>query len=79
MRSLLFPLLLAVLAAGCGDGRTPVVVYSPHGRDLLLLMERSFEAKPKASFRPGTGTKLSAAEIAPRGSPFFSATMPFRD
>src|SRR5947208_7521611 len=38
-------LLLAVLAAGCGDGRTPVVVYSPHGRDLLLLMERSFEAK----------------------------------
>src|SRR3954468_4851867 len=38
-------LLLAALAASCGDGRTPMVVYSPHGRDLLLLMERSFEAK----------------------------------
>ena len=30
--------------AGCrGDGRTPVVVYSPHGRDQLVLMERDFE------------------------------------
>ena len=45
MRPLLPLLLLAALAAGCGDGRTPVVVYSPHGRDLLLLMEKSFEAK----------------------------------
>jgi len=38
-------LALAVLAASCGDGRTPLVVYSPHGRDLLMLMEKSFEAK----------------------------------
>jgi iron(III) transport system substrate-binding protein len=38
-------LALALLAASCGDGRTPLVVYSPHGRDLLLLMEKSFEAK----------------------------------
>lgn len=38
-------LLLALLAASCGDGRTPLVVYSPHGRDLLTLMEKSFEAK----------------------------------
>jgi len=38
-------LLLALLAASCGDGRKPLVVYSPHGRDLLMLMEKSFEAK----------------------------------
>ena len=34
----------AAALAGCrGDGRTPVVVYSPHGRDQLVLMERDFE------------------------------------
>src|SRR3954454_12790650 len=38
-------LLLALLPASCGDGRKPLVVYSPHGRDLLTLMEKSFEAK----------------------------------
>ena len=45
-------LLLASLAAGvlgvagaCSDGRTPVMVYSPHGRDLLVLFEQAFEAK----------------------------------
>jgi iron(III) transport system substrate-binding protein len=38
-------LLLALLLASCGDGRKPLVVYSPHGRDLLTLMEKSFEAK----------------------------------
>ncbi|HEX9945779.1 MAG TPA: extracellular solute-binding protein [Thermoanaerobaculia bacterium] len=38
--------VLAALLSGCGgDGRTPLVVYSPHGRDLLTLMEKSFEAK----------------------------------
>ncbi|HVR96417.1 MAG TPA: extracellular solute-binding protein [Thermoanaerobaculia bacterium] len=37
--------LLALALLGCGDGRTPLVVYSPHGRDLLQLMEKSFEAK----------------------------------
>src|SRR5437763_5927216 len=43
---LLLPLLLlSAFAASCGDGRIPLVVYSPHGRDLLLLMEKSFEAK----------------------------------
>ncbi len=36
---------LLVLAACRGDGRTPLVVYSPHGRDLLTLMERRFEAR----------------------------------
>ena len=35
----------AIGASGCSDGRMPVMVYSPHGRDLLLLFERAFEAK----------------------------------
>jgi iron(III) transport system substrate-binding protein len=38
-----FVALLAGL--GCADGRTPVVVYSPHGRDQLVLLERAFEAE----------------------------------
>ncbi|HEY0511820.1 MAG TPA: extracellular solute-binding protein [Thermoanaerobaculia bacterium] len=38
-------LAVALLGASCGDGRIPLVVYSPHGRDLLTLMEKSFEAK----------------------------------
>ncbi len=32
------------LAAGCSGGKTPLVVYSPHGRDLLTLVARRFEA-----------------------------------
>ncbi len=38
--------LLAALAgtAGCGDGRDVVVLYSPHGRDLLTLLEQRYEA-----------------------------------
>jgi iron(III) transport system substrate-binding protein len=36
----------ALLLAGCGGaGRTPVYVYSPHGRDQLLLLEHAFEAE----------------------------------
>jgi iron(III) transport system substrate-binding protein len=36
-------LLLAL--SGCSrDSRTPLVIYSPHGRDLLTLFERRFEA-----------------------------------
>jgi len=31
------------LAACSGDHRTPLVIYSPHGRDLLTLFERRFE------------------------------------
>ncbi|HEU4700215.1 MAG TPA: extracellular solute-binding protein [Gemmatimonadales bacterium] len=39
-------LLAALLLAACrGDGRTPVVVYSPHGRDQLVLLERAFEQR----------------------------------
>ncbi len=38
--------LLVALLAGCGsDGRTPVVLYSPHGRDQLTLLEHAFEAE----------------------------------
>jgi iron(III) transport system substrate-binding protein len=37
--------LPALVILGCGDGRTSLVVYSPHGGDLLRLMEKSFEAK----------------------------------
>ena len=37
--------VLAVLVSACsGDSRTPLVIYSPHGRDLLTLFERRFEA-----------------------------------
>jgi iron(III) transport system substrate-binding protein len=40
------------LAACSGDGRTPLVVYSPHGRDLLQLVEAEFERRePAIDFR----------------------------
>src|SRR2546426_9838981 len=36
--------LLVLLSTGCaGDGRTPLVISSPPGRDLLTLLERRFE------------------------------------
>jgi iron(III) transport system substrate-binding protein len=34
-----------VIVACGGDGRTPVVLYSPHGRDQLELLERDFERR----------------------------------
>jgi hypothetical protein len=37
-RYLLLSLTLALAACG-GDGRTPLLVYSPHGRDLMQLFE----------------------------------------
>src|SRR5262249_58534371 len=48
--------LLLVLAAATGscrrDKRTPLVLYSPHGRDLLGLMEAEFEkAHPDVDVR----------------------------
>jgi iron(III) transport system substrate-binding protein len=44
-RKLLLIVLAASVAIACrGDHRTPLLVYSPHGRDLLTLMQRSFEA-----------------------------------
>ena len=40
-----FPVLpvLPVLPGCSADGRTPIVLYSPHGRDQLTLLERAFE------------------------------------
>src|SRR6266542_4003535 len=38
-------LLVAPLAACRRDSRIPLVLYSPHGRDLLGLVERTYEAK----------------------------------
>lgn len=46
-RSLLAPAAVSLLLlglAGCSDGRTPLVLYSPHGVDLLRLVERTYEA-----------------------------------
>ncbi len=37
-----FGLSFGVLS--CGDARTPLVIYSPHGRSLLSLAETTFEA-----------------------------------
>ncbi|HET9209582.1 MAG TPA: extracellular solute-binding protein [Thermoanaerobaculia bacterium] len=37
--------LAALTVLGCGDGRKPVVLYSPHGGDLLALMEKEFETR----------------------------------
>jgi iron(III) transport system substrate-binding protein len=34
-----------MLAACANDGRTPLVLYSPHGRDQLTLLEQAFEAE----------------------------------
>lgn len=41
--TLALPVALLALLEGCGDGRTPLTLYSPHGRDLLALVEETFE------------------------------------
>ncbi len=43
-KRVLWTLLLTISVTACGDGRTPLTVYSPHGRDLLKLVEETFEA-----------------------------------
>lgn len=37
--------VLSVLSACTPDNRTPVVLYSPHGRDQLVLLEHAFEQR----------------------------------
>lgn len=44
-RFILIIALLALAGCGSGDGRTPLVVYSPHGRELLQAFEQAFEAR----------------------------------
>ncbi|HEU5171146.1 MAG TPA: extracellular solute-binding protein [Gemmatimonadales bacterium] len=36
---------LVVLAGCASDGRTPLLLYSPHGRDQLILLEAEFERR----------------------------------
>jgi iron(III) transport system substrate-binding protein len=44
--------LAALAVVGCGDDRKPLVLYSPHGGDLLALMEKEFETRhPKIDVR----------------------------
>ena len=43
MRSFLLALLLPLAACG-GDGRQPLLVYSPHGKEMLQHYEDAFEA-----------------------------------
>ncbi len=43
-RRALCPSLLALSLFGCGDGREPLTLYSPHDRPLLTLIEQRFEA-----------------------------------
>lgn len=42
MRKICILLLLGAMGCG-GDGKTPLLIYSPHGRDLLTLMETTWE------------------------------------
>lgn len=43
MRLLILPVLVVLVS--CGDGRSPLLLYSPHGRDLLSVIEEAFEAE----------------------------------
>ena len=37
-------ILAAVLLAACSNGKTPLVIYSPHGRELLSALSQRFSA-----------------------------------
>ncbi|HYK40940.1 MAG TPA: extracellular solute-binding protein [Thermoanaerobaculia bacterium] len=52
--SLRVAVILALIAGGAcrSDKRTPLVLYSPHGRDLLTLLEKAYEkAHPEVDVR----------------------------
>ncbi len=36
---------IVFLVSACGDGRIPLTIYSPHGRDHLTLLEHDFEQR----------------------------------
>ncbi|HVO34672.1 MAG TPA: extracellular solute-binding protein [Gemmatimonadales bacterium] len=42
LRALAF--LAALPVAACSSGKTPLVIYSPHGRELLTVLQQRFEA-----------------------------------
>lgn len=42
-RTIALSIVLVSILTGCSDGRTPLVLYSPHGRDLLELVETQYE------------------------------------
>src|SRR2546428_9865335 len=51
-RRVLLSALCSVSLACAPDHRTPLVIYSPHGRDLLTLLERRFEqSRPDVDVR----------------------------
>ncbi|MDT0631006.1 extracellular solute-binding protein [Rubrivirga sp. S365] len=45
MRPVLFCLAAVLGLAACGDDRTPLLVYSPHGKEMLRAYEEAFEAE----------------------------------
>src|SRR5215203_3987657 len=50
---IVFALVIALAACGGSDGRTPVVVYSPHGQSQLREFEARFEAaNPQYDLQP---------------------------
>jgi iron(III) transport system substrate-binding protein len=67
-----------VLSACRRDARTPVVLYSPHGRDLLTLVEKTYEAKhPDVDVRwldmgsQDVYDRVRAEKANPRGDVWF--------
>jgi iron(III) transport system substrate-binding protein len=40
----LLTVLASLVLAACSGGKTPLVIYSPHGRELLTVLEQRFEA-----------------------------------